>query len=195
MKLTAKQREALEALLFDRMSTTDIQAVMLEKFGLSVSHQVISYHRGRLSPELQAGDLEAVQSGAAAFPLLVTSLSTEIAALHDAAVTKEGKLSTAPGAAFSLMVAGQLRRELRELQTGAYDRLFKRQQHEDRLQIERERLALEKARDAREAERHELDMVAARRELELLKMEDEAADFSVGKSASVDSEDFKNDKR
>jgi hypothetical protein len=144
LKLTAKQREALEALLFERQSTADIQAAMLERFGLTLSHQVVSYHRGRLAPALQAGDLEAVQVGAAAFPLLVGSLAVEIQALHDAAVTKEGKLAAVSGAAFSLLVAGQLRRELRELQMGAYDRLGKRQQHEDRMEIERARLAIER---------------------------------------------------
>ena len=46
---------------------------------------------------------------------------------------------------------------------------------------------LEKARDAREAERHELDMLAARREAALLELEDAAAAVGVGEvGESVD---------
>ena len=144
---------------------------MKAEHGLELSHQVVSYHRGKLAPELQAGDLEAVQVGAASFPEQVKALAEEIQVLHTAAITG-GKLSSDKGAAFSLMVAGQLRRELRELQGGAYDRLLKREQMEGKLEIDRGRLKIEREKWAQEKAMIE-------RENRLAEAEDAAAEVDA----------------
>jgi hypothetical protein len=183
-RLSAAHRETVRRLLLvERLRNREI-VDHLAGLGVVVTEQAISYYRRQLLPEIQASDLEAIQAGAAAFVARFSALSKTAKALLEASIDQEGTLKKpSKYSSLDLDVLSKIQAELTRLTMAAEDRIYKREKLEverEKCKLDSERLKLEKARDAREAERHNLDMLAARRELDLLKLEDDAAAVGVG---------------
>lgn len=163
-------------LLVDRMGNTAIAERLLKEYGVSITSQAVAPYRRALLPEILAGDLEAVQAGAARFSERIAALGVDIAHLE-----KEARSLPAKGAAFPLQIVAMLHRELSNLQDGAYKRVETREAWEERakqdrakVKIEQERLELEKAARAEAADRWQLEKFAIEREKRILERADEA---------------------